>query len=311
MTASASTSGSPLSPAAPLAFLALVAGAVAMGASPIFVRWAADEGVGPFASAFWRTALALPALWAWVAFEARRAPAARDAPSAWAATGPVVLAGLFFAGDLFFWHLAILRTTVANATFLATTMPLWVVLGSVLVLRTAVPRATYGGLALCVLGGTLLIGQSYSFAPERLVGDLYGVATGMFFAGYFLSVSAARARGISSARITFVSTAVTTAVLLAIALVFEGRVLPTTATGWTVLVAMAMISQVAGQGLLAIALGHLPAVFSSLVIFIEAMAAAAMGWILLSEALTPLQAAGGVAILAGIWLARPRKNEPA
>ena len=44
-------------------FAALVAGAVAMGASPIFVRLA---DVGPFSSAFWRVTLALPLLYAWM-----------------------------------------------------------------------------------------------------------------------------------------------------------------------------------------------------------------------------------------------------
>ena len=45
----------------PLAFTALVFGAVAMGASVLFVRWA---DVGPYASAFWRVLLALPFLYA-------------------------------------------------------------------------------------------------------------------------------------------------------------------------------------------------------------------------------------------------------
>jgi drug/metabolite transporter (DMT)-like permease len=49
-----------------LAFAALVLGATAMGASPIFVRLA---DVGPQASAFWRTFLALPLLWAWARLE--------------------------------------------------------------------------------------------------------------------------------------------------------------------------------------------------------------------------------------------------
>jgi len=44
-------------------FAALVAGAVAMGVSPIFVRLA---DVGPFTSAFWRVTLALPLLYAWM-----------------------------------------------------------------------------------------------------------------------------------------------------------------------------------------------------------------------------------------------------
>src|SRR5262245_34669937 len=93
-----------------LAVLCLALGAVAIGASPVFVRLA---DVGPYASAFWRTFLALPFLYGWARVEAgSAAPPAFDVP--------VLLCGLLFAGDLFFWHLAILGTTVANATFLAT-----------------------------------------------------------------------------------------------------------------------------------------------------------------------------------------------
>ena len=106
------------------AFAALVGGAVAMGASVLFVRWA---DVGPYASAFWRVFLALPFLFVWMRLENRSA--AR--PSLDRA---VLLAGLLFTGDLFFWHLAILGTTVANATFLATTAPIWVALGAWLLL---------------------------------------------------------------------------------------------------------------------------------------------------------------------------------
>ena len=49
-------------------FACLVLGALAMGASPIFVRL---TDIGPQASAFWRTALALPFLWIWARLETR------------------------------------------------------------------------------------------------------------------------------------------------------------------------------------------------------------------------------------------------
>jgi drug/metabolite transporter (DMT)-like permease len=303
MTATAQAAGP--ANAAPLALLALAAGAAAMGASTIFVRLAATEGVGPFASAFWRGVLALPFLWAWALAEARGGPVWRGG-----LTRPVLLAGLFFAGDLFFWHLAILGTTVANATFLATTAPVWVVLATVFLLKARVARGAYLGLALCLAGGALLIGQSYSFAPERLPGDAYGLITAVFFAAYFLVVGEARRSGLGSARITLIATAVTTAVLFLVALALEPRLLPQTAAGWGWLLALALVSQVGGQGLLAVALGHLPAVFSSLVIFFEAVAAAALGWLVLGEALGALQFAGGVAILAGIFVARPRRGAP-
>ena len=76
------------------------------------------------------------------------------------------------------------------------------------------------------------------------------------------------------------------------------------------LILMSSVSHVGGQGLLAYALGHLSAAFSSLVIFLEALAAAFFGWAIFGETLGPWQIAGGVAILAGIWIARPRGAEP-
>jgi drug/metabolite transporter (DMT)-like permease len=70
-----------------------------------------------------------------------------------------------------------------------------------------------------------------------------------------------------------------------------------------------LISHAGGQGLLAIALGRLPTMFTSFVIFIEAFAAALAAWVVLGEALAPLQALGGAAILAGIWIARPKNDK--
>jgi drug/metabolite transporter (DMT)-like permease len=282
-----------------VAVAALVAGAVAMGASVLFVRWA---DVGPYASAFWRVFLALPFLWGWMRLE-------RRGPRRQLLLDPaVLLAGLFFTGDLFFWHLSILGTTVANATVLATTAPIWVALGAWALLGETVGARTLVALGLCILGGLALVGESYGFAPQRLNGDLFGIATALFFGCYVLSVRAARARH-GAAELMFASTAITAACLFVIAFVFEPRILPQSLAGLAALVALAVISQVGGQGLVAVALGTLPATFSSLVVFLEAIAAAAFGWILLNEPLGIVQAFGGVLILIGIVVARPRAGE--
>jgi drug/metabolite transporter (DMT)-like permease len=283
------------------ALAALVLGAVLMGASPIFVRLA---DVGPFASAFWRVALALPVLWAWDRSERRPGKSVRT----W--TRPALLAGVLFAGDLTFWHLAILNTTVANATFFATTAPLWVLIGAFALKSDTVTHFMSFGVALAFLGGALLVGESLSVAPERVTGDLYGLVTAVFFGGYFLAVRSARQHQ-GAARVILVSSVVTAALLAVIAVVLEPRLLPATLEGMAALVALALLSHAGGQGLLAYALGHLPATFSSLIIFLEALAAAALGWIALGERLSPVQFAGGAVILAGIWIARPRaRNDP-
>jgi drug/metabolite transporter (DMT)-like permease len=284
------------------AFAALCAGAAAMGVSPLFVRFAAAD-VGPFASAFWRVFLAVPVLYAWMRLEEAGAPARSRGLSR-----ATVLAGLAFAGDLFFWHLSILKTTVANATFFACSAPIFVILVAWLVQRKRIAGATVGGLALCLAGGASLIGQSLELAPERILGDVYGIATAFFFGVYFIAVERAR-EGKGPGRVSFELTLVTAAALFIVALALEPRLLPQTWNGVAALLAMAWISHAGGQGLLSVALGRLPAVFSSLVIFLEGIVGAGMGWLVLNEALTAIQFAGGALILLGIWVARPRGEQ--
>jgi drug/metabolite transporter (DMT)-like permease len=277
-------------------FAALVAGAVAMGVSPIFVRLA---DVGPFTSAFWRVALALPLLYAWTRLA--------DGPE-WPGerfSRATILSGLAFAGDLFFWHLSIVHTSVANATFFATTAPIWVVLFGWLLFRQKVTAGVLAGLALCLIGGAALLAQSLELRPAGALGDAFGIATGVFFGLYFLAVQAAR-KTASAARLTFEATLITAAILFVVAVVAEQSMLPHSVRGLAALLAMAWISHTGGQGLLSVALGRLPAAFSSLVIFLEAIAAAGFAWLILAEPVTSMQALGGLAILAGIFVARPK-----
>ena len=281
-------------------FAALVLGALAMGVSPIFVRLA---DVGPFTSAFWRVALALPVLYAWMRLS-ERGQTGRKASFSRA----TIFAGIAFAGDLFFWHLSIVTTNIANATFFATTAPIWVVLFGWLIFRQRASKAVLAGLGLCILGGGALLAQSFQMKAGGALGDFFGLVTGVFFGLYFLAVQAARG-GSSAARVTFELTIVTAALLLAAALILERQLLPHSLGGLAALLALAWISHSGGQGLLAVALGRLPAAFSSLVIFLEAIAAACFAWAFLGEPVTPIQAAGGLAILAGIYVARPRSQE--
>jgi drug/metabolite transporter (DMT)-like permease len=298
-TATMTDSAAPRSaPSQAVAFAALLTGAFALGISPVFVRIA---DVGPFASAFWRTFLALPVLYVWMRLEGGGARRARPSTAA-------LLAGLFFAGDLFFWHLSILNTTIANSTFLATTAPVWVVLVAWAWFKEKTSAATLAGLGLCIAGGGALVGNSLQIEPARLLGDLYGALTGIFFGLYFHAVRIGRLTQ-GAARLTFQATVVTTLCLFAVAFAFEPAILPSTARGWAAVFALGIVTHAAGQGLLAVALGTLPTVFSSLVIFMEAVIAALFAWIALGEALTPVQVLGGLAIMLGIWVARPRAPE--
>ena len=274
---------------------ALLLGATCIALSPIFVRL---SEAGPTATAFWRTALALPALWP-LYFAERRA-AGRQAPP------PLLLAaaGLAFAGDLAFWHASIGLTSVANSTLLANLASLFVTLAAWWFFRQRPTPLFLVGLGTALAGVALLVHSSVRFASGGLVGDAFGVVTALFYAAYLLAVKALRDRGSATLLIMAVTSTVTTVVLLPVALATGERMLPASAAGWLDLLGLALISHAAGQGLIAYALAHLPAAFSSVSLLLQPVMAALFAWLLLAEPLGPLQLAAGAVVLAGIALAR-------
>ncbi len=70
------------------------------------------------------------------------------------------------------------------------------------------------------------------------------------------------------------------------------------------LLGLAWISHAAGQGLIAYALAHLRAGFTSVGLLLQPVMATLFAWVLLGEPLAALQIAGGAVVLAGIYLAR-------
>jgi drug/metabolite transporter (DMT)-like permease len=278
------------------ALAALLLGATFIALSPIFVR---VSEAGPTATAFWRVALAVPVLWA--VFFLRTKPGARRYAGQW----PLLFAaGLAFAGDLGFWHASVMLTSVANSTLLANLASIFVTLAAWIFLRQRPSRLFLAGLGAALVGVTLLVHTSLEFSPSGLAGDALGVVTAMFYAGYILAVKSLRDRGETTLHLMAVTTSITALFLLPAALASGEQMLPVSAFGWWMLIGLALISHAAGQGLIAYALAHLPAAFSSVSLLFQPVMAALFAWALLSESLVPLQMLGGVIVLAGIYLAR-------
>jgi drug/metabolite transporter (DMT)-like permease len=254
---------------------------------------------GPTATAFWRVALAVPALWA--LYWAKPAARARRYSGKW----PLLLgAGFAFAGDLGFWHTSIKFTSVANSTLLANLASIFVTLAAWIFLRQRPTRAFLTGLGAALTGMTLLVHSSLEFSPTGLAGDALGVVTAIFYAAYILAVKGLRDRGETTLHLMAVTSTVTAALLLPVALATGERMLPASDSGWWILLGLALLSHAAGQGLIAYALAHLPAAFSSVSLLFQPVMAALFAWGLLAEPLAALQVTGGLIVLLGIYLAR-------
>jgi drug/metabolite transporter (DMT)-like permease len=313
-----------------VAFLCLLAGGCAIAFAPIFVR---ISDTGPVASAFWRCALAVPILWLIVIPAKAVTPAKGVTPAeavtpadavtpaeagaqpkrssgiGWipafaGMTGPMFLAGVFFACDLGVWHWSIVWTSVANSTLLANLAPIFVTLAGWVLWRRKVTRLFLFGMFVAIAGMFVLVGPEFGVGGKPLLGDALGALTAVFYAGYFLTIKVARDEGASTARLMAWTTTITAIALLPVALLSPQPFLPAHAQGWLVLLALAVVSQVLGQGLIAYAFAHLPASLSSVSLLIQPVMAALFAWWLFNEPVGPLQFAGGAIVLAGIWIAK-------
>jgi drug/metabolite transporter (DMT)-like permease len=286
--------------AARVAFIALLAGAIAIAFAPIFVRL---SELGPSATAFHRLLLAAPFLWLWMGLENRRGAGTPRKPVTARDYGWLVLVGLLFAADLGVWHWSIRLTSVANATLLANAAPIFVTLAGWLMFGERFTAVFLAGMAAALLGAVLLMGSSVTLGLDHLLGDGLGLATAVFYAAYMLAVKKVRA-DFSTATVMAWSAAAGAIILLPLALISGEGIIATTAAGWGVLLALALISHVGGQSLIAYALAHLPAAFSSVSLLLQPVAAAIFAWLILSEALGVVQGLGGAMVLAGIAIAR-------
>lgn len=281
-----------------VALAALVGGAVGIAFAPIFVRL---SEVGPSATAFHRVFLALPVFWLWTAFE-RRHDAASAQPAKLKDSGPLLIAGLFFAIDLALWHWSIKYTSVANATLFANFAPLFVLLGARVFFAERITSRFVLALAIALAGTALVVGDSLKLTSSHVAGDLLGIGAAVFYGAYQLTIKHLR-RTLSTATIMAWSGASASPALLLAAIASGENLLPSHATGWVVLIGLALVSQVGGQSLIAYGFAHLPASFSSLSLLLQPAVAAVLAWMLLGERLSLLQAVGGLVILCGIGAA--------
>jgi drug/metabolite transporter (DMT)-like permease len=99
------------------------------------------------------------------------------------------------------------------------------------------------------------------------------------------------------------STAITALCILPVALASGESFFAHSARGWWVLIGLALLPQAVGQSLIAYALAHLPATFSSVGLLLEPVVAALLAWLLLHETMSALQLTGSASVLGGIFLA--------
>ena len=279
-----------------LAFVAVVVANVALAFGPWFVRLA---DTGPVASAFWRMALGMPFIAALALIPVgtqRSRPGRLRGGLGWL----LLVGGVAFAADLGSWHIGILRTTLANATLFGNSAILIFPLYGFLVARTWPTRLQGLALALAAAGAGLLMGRSLQLDPARLTGDLLCVFAGVLYAVYFIVMARVR-ETMAPLSALALSSAASAGPLLLFAWLLGERIWP---HAWGPLIALALVSQVLGQGCMIYALGKLSPLIVGLALLVQPVVAGTIGWIVYGERLGVPDLIGAALVAIALVLVR-------
>jgi drug/metabolite transporter (DMT)-like permease len=220
----------------------------------------------------------------------------------------LLAASIAFAIDILAYHLAVVRTSVANTAVLGQISPLVVAPISYLVLGERQSLGSVAGLFGAFAGAVLLAGTGES---SSYIGNGLAALSGVSYAAYLLIAKSVATR-IAPRRMILWNCVVTVLLATPLALQRGTPILPHTTQGWLVILAMALGCQLLGHGLVVYAIERLPASFTAQALLTPPVLSTGAALLLFQERPSLGQLSGAALVLVGLLLAaRHEARRPA
>jgi drug/metabolite transporter (DMT)-like permease len=228
----------------------------------------------------------------------------------------VVLYGVIpIAGAQLFYYCAVSHLSVGVALLLEYTAPILVVGYVWVTTRRRPTNLTLAGVALAV-AGIMLVLNVFSDAHINLIGVAWALGAAVCAACYFVmsaNVGSADNDGVNPITLAAAGLVVGAAAVTLLGVVgimpltftTNDTVIAGLTTSWVIpVVALGVVATAVAYTLGIMGISRLRPRFASLVGLSEVMFAVLAAWVLLGEAMTAIQAVGGVIVLVGLALAR-------
>ena len=164
--------------------LRLFIGAALISLSPVWVRL---SDVAPSVSGFYRVVFGSLALVIYLLVTRRGLHLSRR--TWWL----LIVASVFFALDLWFWHRSILFIGPGLATLLANFQVFIMMIAGIVLLRQVPSVMQMIAVPLALFGLAMIVGFDWSGLPQNYqLGVIFGLLTAVAYAGYMLSLREAR-----------------------------------------------------------------------------------------------------------------------
>jgi drug/metabolite transporter (DMT)-like permease len=284
--------------------LRLFIGAALISLSPVWVRLV---DVAPSTSGFYRVLIGGTALVIYLLATRRRLHLSKRA---W---WLLIVAAVFLALDLWFWHRSINYIGPGLSTLLANFQVFFMMIAGIVLLRQTPRPAQIIAVPLALLGLALIVGFDWTTLPENYkLGVVLGLLTAMAYAAYLLTLRLIRET--STFRVPTREMAVVSilcAVILAVSVVAEGESLaiPSYADlGW--LIGYGVLSHCLGWLFIASSLSEVSAVETGIALLLQPTLSFVWDVLFFSRPMTAIELAGASIALVAIYLgSRPPSKQ--
>ncbi len=210
-----------------------------------------------------------------------------------------IASGFFLALHFASWITSLSFTSVAAATVLVDTHPIFIVVLSSLFLKEKVRRLSLGLILIALAGSVLLAVEPGSGAGGTLYGNGLALFGAIAVSGYLMIGRIVRPR-LGVTQYTFLVYASAAAMLLGVCLITGTPVSGFSPVNYLLFAGLAVFPTLLGHSVFNWALRYLPPIFISISVLGEPVLATCMALLVFSEVPTALTVIGGAVVIGAI-----------
>ena len=217
----------------------------------------------------------------------------------------VFLGGLCLGGDVLFWNLALMKTSVADCSLMVNLTVFIVSPISFFIFKEKIKKEFVFASIIAFIGVVMVIfsAATGNNVKSSIYGNILAMGASVAYSGYVLFIYRVR-DGLNNSAVILISTFGAMIFLLAGMIPMEGFVIPTNSREWLIIIFYAVCSQILGQGLVSMCLGKLNATLVTVISLTSIGISAIYAYIIFGESLMPMELIGMIITILGVFMAK-------
>ena len=214
------------------------------------------------------------------------------------------LGGLCLGGDVLFWNLALMKTSVADCSLLVNLTVFIVSPISFFIFKEKIKKEFVVGSVIGFIGVVIVIfATATGKGHSTIYGNMLAIMASVSYSGYVLFIYKVR-DVLNNKAVVIISTFGAMVFLLGTMVPVEGLQVPPNFKEWMIIVLYAICTQILGQGLVSMCLGKLNATLVTVISLIGIGISSVYAYFVFGETLIFMEVVGMVITITGVFMAK-------